>query len=161
MDRRRRSFSLAAVLVAVILGLGSVPLARAATSTSLEVAVVTQLTSWSPFPNTETWTGSGLGTDGHVWSFTETVVQNHWLWDGTFSMGAGTDALSGRVHKDPSYIPFVPLTYDLERWTYTVTDGEGSYAGCSGTGSTVRQRVSPLTPSGLVVEAIAFDLTCP
>lgn len=161
MLRSRRSYSLVAVVVAVVLGLGSGPHAHAAGSQQLRVALVTQLTSWSPFPNTETWTGSGVGTDGQVWSFTETVVQNHWFWDGTFSMGAGTDALSGRVHKDPSYVPFVPLTYDLERWTYTVTGSQGAYAGCSGTGSTVRQRVSPLTPSGLVAQAVTFDLTCP
>lgn len=147
----------------MVLVLGLAAPARAMTTKQLHVALVTQLTSWSPFPDTETWTGSGVGSDQQLWSFTETFSRNHWFLSGSFAMQAGADGLSGTVVKSPTYLPFLPLTYEIESWSYTVTNGTGAYAGCSGPGTPVRQRVNPplLPPSGVVVQEITFDLTCP
>jgi hypothetical protein len=161
--RNRHRLSLAVWVAAVVLGLGWVPPAQAATAKQLDVVLVTQLTSWSAFPDTETWTGSGIDTEGRTWTFTETVTRDHWFLNGTFSMQSGADVVSGTVRKSPTYVPFVPLTYEIEDWSYAVTDGAGAYEGCTGPGSPVRQRVTPplVPPSGVVVSEISFTLSCP
>lgn len=145
----------------MVLILGSAPPAQAVTTTQLNVVLVTQLTSWSYPPQRETYEGSGVDSDLKVWSFTETISYDHWLGYGPFSMQAGADELSGTVRKTPNWLP--AGGYDLEYWSYTVTGGQGEYAGCTGRGAPVRKAVTPLLlePSTVVVSEIAFDLTCP
>jgi hypothetical protein len=147
----------------LVLGLGSAPPVRAATTKQLQVVLVTQLTGWEFPPPTETWTGSGVGSDQQVWTFTETIASDHWFVSGTFSMQAGSNGLSGTVVKSPTAPQPGPVTVEPTSWSYTVTGGQGAYAGCSGPGTPLRQEVSPPVPqpSGVVVQEIAFELTCP
>jgi len=161
--RAPRRLSLVALVAVAAVTFGSAAPAGAATTRQLAVVLVTELTGWTAFPYTETFAGSGVGSDGQVWTFTETVSYSHFLASGSFSMQAGADGLSGTVRKSPNYVPFVPLGYDLEAWSYTVTDGAGTYAGCTGPGHPVRERATVLAvpPNGVVVETIVFDLTCP
>ena len=152
----------ASVLAATALVLGSAPPAHATTAAELEVVLVTQLTDWAvSFPQTATYTGSGVGTDQQVWSFTETFGYNHGYAFGTFSMLAGADGLSGWVQMTPTYTPFIQLPTSGD-WTYSVTEGQGVYAGCTGRGTSVQQGfTTPLAPpTGVVVSEISFDLTC-
>ena len=113
-------------------------------------------------PPTENYEGSAVGSDLQRWTFSESVTHDHFFGDGPSSMQAGADALTGTVHSVTAPSP-VPLSLSWV-WSYTVSGGQGAYAGCTGTGSPVRQSVVlPLVPSpnGTVVESISFDLTCP
>lgn len=157
---RRRSL-VASLFAAVALVLGSVPPAHAE-GAELDVVLVTQLTDWEvSFPQTYTYTGSGAGTDLQVWSFTETFRYDHGHAFGSFAMHSGADALSGSVRMTPTITPFLQLPLS-GTWSYTVTEGQGSYAGCTGSGSSVREGfTTPLAPPiGVDVSAISFDLTC-
>lgn len=157
---RRRSL-VASLFAAAALMLGSAPPAHAA-GAELDVVLVTQLTDWEvSFPQTYTYTGSGVGTDLQVWSFTETFRYDHSHAFGSFSMHSGADALSGSVRMTPTITPLLQLPLSGS-WSYTVTEGQGAYRGCTGSGTTVREGfTTPLAPPiGVDVSAISFDLNC-
>jgi hypothetical protein len=149
------------VALAITLALGAAQPAHAATAKHLDVVVVERVTSAGYFPPTENYDGSAVGSDQQLWTFRESVVHDHWFGNGPFSMQSGADELSGTVHsvEQPSPVISIGAT-----WSYTVTGGQGAYAGCTGTGTPVRQSATlPLVPppNGTVVESISFDLTCP
>lgn len=162
MVREHARSACASVALAITLVVGAAGPADAATAKQLDVVVVERVTSVGFFPPTDNFEGYALGSDQQLWTFTESVTYNHWFGDGPFSMQAGADALAGTVHSVTAPSP-VPLSLS-STWSYTVTGGQGAYAGCTGTGTPVRQSVVlPLVPppNGTVVEAISFDLTCP
>ena len=153
----------AALVLALTLVVGAVEPAQAATAKHLDVVVVEQVTSVVFFPPTDNYEGSAVDSGGHVWTFTESVTYDHWFGYGPFSMRSGADELSGNVNSVSRPFPLIGLL-SISSWSYTVTGGQGQYAGCTGTGTPVRESVVvPLAPppNGTVVESISFDLTCP
>ncbi|MBA2280730.1 MAG: hypothetical protein H0W25_05770 [Acidimicrobiia bacterium] len=154
---------LAPLLATAALTVGWAVPAHATTARQLDVVLVTQLTDWSvSFPQGTTYTGSGVGTDQQLWDFTETYTFNHGSAFGTFSMQAGADSLSGRVQMTPRMTPFIQVGTSGD-WAYTVTEGRGAYAGCTGLGTGVKEGVTTPSapPTGVAASEISFDLTCP
>ena len=149
--------------LAVIIVVGAAQPAMAATAKHLDVVVVEQGTGVVALPPSDNFEGSAIGSDGQVWTFTESVTYDHWFGYGPFSMQSGADEISGTVNSVSVPFPFIGLT-STSTWSYTVTGGQGAYAGCTGTGTPTRESVTiPLVspPTQAVVEKISFDLSCP
>ena len=149
------------MLATVLMIVGTQP-AQAATAKHLDALVVERASGVEFFPQTDNYEGSAVASDQHLWTFTESVTHDHWFGYGPFAMQSGADALSGTVNSVTAPFPFVGLT-SSSTWSYTVSTGQGAYAGCTGTGTPVRESVVlPLVPppNETVVESISFDLTC-